>query len=290
MPIPLRRLGLIVAMGGTSALAQTTINPTHHRAYSPNSGWVDFRPSSLDGVSVGQFYCTGWAYDANTGWLRLGGGSAPANGHTWSNASATDYGVNHDGQGRLRGLAWSPNTGWVNFEDTGNPRVDLKTGNLSGHAYGANTGWISLSNSMARVKTDSLAPGPDSDGDGLPDAWEHARVGNLSHAAASNPDGDAADTFQEYLADTDPTLATAPFRITQFDWLPGLTPLVWNSRPTRCYDVERSSTPDSPGSFTLVPGLGDLAPGPGLTTAVNAPADLAERAYYRVRVKVPLTP
>ena len=42
------------------------------------------------------------------------------------------------------------------------------------YAYGANIGWISLANAQAFVRTETLEPGPDSDGDGIPGAWELA--------------------------------------------------------------------------------------------------------------------
>jgi hypothetical protein len=44
----------------------------------------------------------------------------------------------------------------------------------------------------------------DTDGDGLPDAWELAHFGNLAQIATGNPDGDAFDNLAEYTAGTDP--------------------------------------------------------------------------------------
>ncbi len=44
----------------------------------------------------------------------------------------------------------------------------------------------------------------DTDGDGLPDAWELAHFGNLAQIATGNPDGDAFDNLAEYSAGTDP--------------------------------------------------------------------------------------
>ena len=111
----------------------------------------------------------GYLYSANLGWIHLGDGS-PDNAWKYSNASATDYGVNMDQNGLLRGFAYGANIGWVNFEATGDPQVNLVTGNISGFAYGANVGWINLSNFQAHVQTDTLDPGPDTDMDDLPDA------------------------------------------------------------------------------------------------------------------------
>lgn len=44
----------------------------------------------------------------------------------------------------------------------------------------------------------------DTDGDGLPDAWEMAHFGSLSQTATGNPDGDSANNLAEYTAGTDP--------------------------------------------------------------------------------------
>jgi len=67
--------------------------------------------------------------------------------------------VNHDGLGNLRGNTYGANLGWVNFESTGAPKVDLATGNLSGYVWSTNCGWISLSNAFAYVQTDTISPG-----------------------------------------------------------------------------------------------------------------------------------
>ncbi len=46
--------------------------------------------------------------------------------------------------------------------------------------------------------------GPDTDGDGLPDAWEIANFGNLAQTAAGDPDGDGLTNLQEYQLSLDP--------------------------------------------------------------------------------------
>jgi hypothetical protein len=68
----------------------------------------------------------------------------PTNGVSYANASADDFGVNCDSAGNLRGFAYGANIGWINFEDSGAPRIDLSSGRVSGSIYGANVGWISL--------------------------------------------------------------------------------------------------------------------------------------------------
>src|SRR5262245_48863112 len=48
--------------------------------------------------------------------------------------------------------------------------------------------------------------GADSDGDGLPDAWERTFLGNLASGANSDPDGDGATNIQELAAGSRPNV------------------------------------------------------------------------------------
>jgi hypothetical protein len=50
----------------------------------------------------------------------------------------------------------------------------------------------------------SLPPQEDDDQDGLPDAWEYAKFGNLDQRGNDDPDGDGYTNYQEYLVGTDP--------------------------------------------------------------------------------------
>ena len=95
-------------------------------------------------------------YSANVGWISLGSGT-PTNGLAYQNNSAADFGVNRDAAGNLRGYAYGANIGWINFETTGAPQMDLVTGNFSGSVWSANCGWISLSNATAYVQSTVFA-------------------------------------------------------------------------------------------------------------------------------------
>ncbi len=67
------------------------------------------------------------------------------------NLSPSAYGgVFNDGSGKLFGLAWGENVGWINFDPKvpGDPTdygvtIDAD-GNFNGWAYGENIGWIHL--------------------------------------------------------------------------------------------------------------------------------------------------
>ncbi|MCI0366026.1 MAG: hypothetical protein L0219_19380, partial [Phycisphaerales bacterium] len=216
-------IGLSV-VSATVAMAATTINPVNKFSYGANIGWMDWRGDTNNGAVIGEFVCSGFIYGANVGWIHLGDGT-PTNGVRYRNLSANDFGVNHDGAGNLSGFAWGANIGWLNFTNSDStgallpnpPRVDLTTGRLSGFVWSANCGWISLSNSFALVETDSLPAGPDSDGDGIPDAWELQFTNTLaSFNASSDRDGDGFTDVQEYLADTNPHDANSALRITAY--------------------------------------------------------------------------
>lgn len=147
-------------IGLASAIADTTIDPAKRYAWAANIGFTDWRPSMTDGVNIGPNFCSGFIHAANVGWINMGSG-APANGTSYSNTSATDFGVNCSagaaGEKNLRGFAYGANIGWVNFEATGNPRVILATGQLRGFVWSANCGWINLDDANVFVQT---APAP----------------------------------------------------------------------------------------------------------------------------------
>ncbi len=276
----------ILAVGGIVG-ASTTIDPANPYAYSANTGWINAEADGTNGAVIGRFYCSGHLWAANTGWISLGGG-APDNGYAYSNTSADDFGVNHNEAGELRGSAYSANTGWIVFEEQGDPRVDLQTGALSGYAYGANTGWISLSNAQAVVRTERLDDGPDSDADGLPDAWEYSRYGKLNWLGGmpSDKDGDGVSDVDEYLADTDPVDEDSLLVLT-LDEADGVTNrLSWPSRLSRLYRVQAVAS--LTGSWETA-GT-DILPGSGgVMSLTDSPATNTPARFYRVTAWPPLS-
>ena len=222
--MPTRKLVLAtgVLLGAlATGRAATTIDPAHSVAYGGNLGWTDWRGDTTNGAVIGDYVCSGYLYAANAGWISLGNGS-PTNGIRYQNLATNDFGVNHDGLGRLRGYAYAANLGWISFEDTGAPDVDLRTGNLSGSVYSANAGWISLSNSVAFVRTQSISPGT-LDTNGLPVAWELTCFGTTGVNPDADPDGDGMSNLQEYLAGTDPNDPNDRLQVTAATFGPGGT-------------------------------------------------------------------
>lgn len=296
MKTPLALLLLLALAGRT--WAATTINSVNRYSYGANSGWMDWRGDVVNGAVIGEFICTGDIYGANIGWIRLGSG-APANGIRYQNNSAADYGVNHDGLGNLLGYAYGANIGWLTFTNrdaTGafydGPKVDLLTGRMSGFVWSANCGWISLSNQFAFVQTDKIQMGGDSDGDGIPDAWELLKFGNLTTAnGTSDRDGDGLSDVGEYLADTDPTDPNSNLRITTYAADPGGSPdkLEWTSVATRLYRIEKRNDLN-PGSVWSDIGLGLISPDPGAMTTRNFADPASPQRFFRIEAVKPLSP
>ena len=292
--MPIKVLALVCAAGMTLALftpsapAASTINATNRYAYAANLGWVDWRGDTTNGAVIGEYVCAGSIYGANVGWISLGNG-APTNGIHYQNLSASDFGVNHDGFGNLRGYAYGANIGWVNFEASGAPKVNLKTGKMSGAVYSANCGWIGLSNALAVVQSDRIPGGVDSDGNGLADAWERLYFGSIGVSPGADADGDGVSNKAEYLAGTNPTDASSKLVITAFHATPsgGLVDLTWQSVTNRCYFIQKR--PDLTVSTWFDSGLGVIEPDGASTTRIIMDTNLPMR-FYRVGAFRPLAP
>jgi hypothetical protein len=284
-----RLLALLIATLSVfvfAADAATTIT-TNRFAYGANVGWLNFQADTNNGAVIGEFVCSGYVYSANLGWIHLGDGT-PVNGVQYQNNSSTDYGVNHDGTGNLRGYAWGANVGWIQFESSGDPQVNLATGRLNGSAYSANCGWISLSNAFAHVQTGSIQKGADTDSDGIADAWELSHTNTLVALNGSGDnDSDGVSDVAEYLADTNPLDPQDQLRITAITHgapTPTYTTLLWTSRPSRFYAVQTRN------SLTTFPDWSDYfvfsSPG-GSGLGFD---QFSDETFYRIRAFRPLTP
>ncbi len=290
---PMRKLfhSILLIGSAVSCPAVTTVDTTNRYAYGANIGWCDWRPNPADGVSIDPFLCRGYIFSANVGWIHLGNGTPPTG--KYSNTSGSDYGVNHDGFGNLRGLAWGANIGWVSFETTGAPKLDLFTGQLSGCVWGANVGWICLSNAVASVQS-KLGPALDTDGDSIPDAFEMQHAGNLATMdATSDCDHDGQSDASEYYAGTNPVNSSSNLRITAID--PNVdgtkTILTWTSVPNRLYSIEERPAFGANLPWSMSPlGPGLVIPDAGLTTTRTNLDSAAPTRLFRVKPLLPLQP
>jgi hypothetical protein len=140
---------LVAAITATSfslayAATRGSIDPVDRWAWSTNTGWISFAPTctGCEGVAVYADHLEGYAWGENIGWIRLGThtGGGP---HTYGNTSATDYGVNREGDGDLSGYAWGTNVGWIDFNPAnGGVTIDPASGSFDGYAWAENVGWI----------------------------------------------------------------------------------------------------------------------------------------------------
>jgi len=126
----------------------------------------------------------------------------------------------------------------------------------------------------------------DSDGDQMPDDWEHGHDLNPTNPAdaGENPDGDPASNLHEWGADTDPTNVNSFFRITALSNLNSCT-LWFPSSTSRIYSLQsRQSLVTS--QWWLVSGAADE---PGDVSGVTSLTDTndASRRAYRVEVGFP---
>jgi hypothetical protein len=269
--------------------AGTTIDTVNRYAYGANIGWVNAVADTNNGAVMGQYVCSGYLYSANVGWINLGSGS-PANSIYYQNNSASDFGVNNDGQGNLSGYAWGANIGWITFEQTyGKPKINLLTGTLSGYVWSANCGWISLSNAVAHVQTDYLYPGQLAL-NGLPISWLLSNFGTTNINVNSDPTGKGMTVGQDYVAGTDPNNVNSVLRITAegFNSFGTANSLTWLSQPTRLYYILGNTnllTPTWQGS-----SLGLILPAAGSTTTAAFTDTKAGAKFYHVQAVVPLSP
>ena len=274
---------LIIGWGSDTSWASTSINSDNQYAYGANIGWLNLRGNVDDGASIGRFFSDGYIWSPNVGWISLGSGT-PANGWSYANNSATDWGVNHDEEGNLSGYAYGANIGWLNFghgQTAYEPRIDLSSGILSGYIWGANVGWISLSNSQAFVQTDYLESGPDGSVAGVPAAWE-AKMGTALDGLTSE------EVQQFYVWGLDPT-EPGNVQVTSIGQ-PSSSNLrvAWNVSALRQYQLEYS--------IDLLDNAGWEAQGNVLSPSIdtemglNMPLGSFTNRFFRVRAIVPLSP
>ena len=135
----------------------------------------------------------------------------------------------------------------------------------------------------------------DSDGDGMPDAWESDHgLDPLNDADRIEPDdGDGVANFDEYLADTDPQDSNDFFRLTDCAYNPvrpdrGIF-VGFTSSSNRLYSLQSADVPADDSEWRAMPGKTHYL-GVGSYDGfndTNAPFDATARVYRVVVAPVP---
>jgi hypothetical protein len=122
----------------------------------------------------------------------------------------------------------------------------------------------------------------DSNGNGIPDAWEQQVFGNLTNSATGDNDGDGLDNFGEWVAGTHPTNGRSVFRFTNLVQNAGSgRVLSWYSESNRFYTLKLST------NLILDPFSSMLTNRMPANPPVNVYTDVVERSgasFYRVTV------
>lgn len=122
----------------------------------------------------------------------------------------------------------------------------------------------------------------DTDGDGLPDAWELQYFGGITNAQAdADSDGDGQSNWEHFVSGTDPTNRSSVFSVSLLVY--GELPMVFvETRTNRRYLLQRAVSL-KPLVWT---NFGEAFDGTGGTVSL-LDSEVRERALYRAAVWVP---
>ena len=162
------------------------------------------------------------------------------------------------------------------FNDAGTPRNVISAKAVVRAINNSNTEFFYLKD----VNFSDTAV-PDSDADGLLDAWELQYFGNLAQTGAGDPDGDGQSNASEQLAGTEPNNGQSALAVTSITRTGADFSVTWNSVAGKTYRAEFA--PDLGGPWTIFPTT-VTATGPTSTASGTIPPPIPDRLFMRVRL------
>jgi hypothetical protein len=124
----------------------------------------------------------------------------------------------------------------------------------------------------------------DSDGNGLPDAWELQYFGVIGVDPGDDPDGDGMSNDAEYRAGTNPIDPDSRFAVVEVSAVAGGVRIEWSSEPGRTYRVRRAaSLLAAPGDYEIIQsGIGATPPLNSYTDSMGEGVGLF---FYRIQLE-----
>ena len=103
------------------------------------------------------------------------------------------------------------------------------------------------------------------------------------NVASGNPDGDAHTTWQEWIADTNPTNALSYFRLMSVPGSP--SSVAFTSSSNRLYSLLASTNLTGSNSFVAVAGQTNITGNGAIRTLTDT--NPASAKFYQVQVELP---
>lgn len=175
--------------------------------------------------------------------------------------------------------AWYPtefNRAWVIGQTEYNPAENGGFGgyySFNGEIDEVRISSTVLPNGRFLANVFSGSTNPDSDADGMDDAWELTNFGSLSQAAAGDFDGDGTSNLTEYLLGLSPVSGSSRFAGS----MSGAT-ITWPAKAGASFTVQRSTSMTNEASWTNVATV----VASGATGTWTDPSPPTGKAFYRV--------
>ena len=136
----------------------------------------------------------------------------------------------------------------------------------------------------AWAETGTFTVSADTDGDGIPDAWELRYASSLTNmTSVTDSDKDGLTDRQEYLAGTGPTNTSSVLIIRDVEAQPDMNMVMrWSSVAGRRYSLLRTTSLVDAGSWQVV--VSNVVATPPTNICTNSPGNFST-LFYRIRLE-----